>query len=246
MGDIAENFGPTAAGLRKGWPEPRKAPEARKNFRAARAVVRPTHLAAATMERSARAGREHLQHARRCDAGAAPALYERKDCPPLSAIEEGEFASLGCETQSRQTSYWQQQALGLPIRRWSFGAQGVNQVYLDTARLLTQVAPLVFVDKTFALKGARRSICSFAICHGCRSISIWLSSTTTCPANGRSTPSPTQFGICSSKTSAHSMDAYVSEVGALVCFSPPFGRSDPCSGLLNSLFFWLRSVLAWL
>jgi len=29
----------------------------------------------------------------------------------------------------------------------------VNRVYLDTARLLTQVAPLVFVDDTFALKG---------------------------------------------------------------------------------------------
>jgi predicted nucleotidyltransferase component of viral defense system len=29
----------------------------------------------------------------------------------------------------------------------------VNQVYLDTARLLTQVAPFVFVDDTFALKG---------------------------------------------------------------------------------------------
>lgn len=29
----------------------------------------------------------------------------------------------------------------------------MNHVYLDTARLLTQVAPLVFVDDTFALKG---------------------------------------------------------------------------------------------
>lgn len=29
----------------------------------------------------------------------------------------------------------------------------MNQIYLDTARLLTQVAPLVFVDNTFALKG---------------------------------------------------------------------------------------------
>ena len=33
------------------------------------------------------------------------------------------------------------------------GAQVVNQVYLDTARLLTQVAPLVFADNAFALKG---------------------------------------------------------------------------------------------
>jgi len=29
----------------------------------------------------------------------------------------------------------------------------MNQVYLDTARLLTQVAPFVFADGTFALKG---------------------------------------------------------------------------------------------
>jgi Nucleotidyl transferase AbiEii toxin, Type IV TA system len=29
----------------------------------------------------------------------------------------------------------------------------MNQLYLDTARLLTQVAPLVFDDDTFALKG---------------------------------------------------------------------------------------------
>lgn len=29
----------------------------------------------------------------------------------------------------------------------------MNQVYLDTARLLTQVAPFVFVDGMFALKG---------------------------------------------------------------------------------------------
>jgi len=29
----------------------------------------------------------------------------------------------------------------------------MNQTYLDTARLLTQVAPQVFVDDTFALKG---------------------------------------------------------------------------------------------
>ena len=29
----------------------------------------------------------------------------------------------------------------------------MNQTYLATARLLTQVAPLIFVDDTFALKG---------------------------------------------------------------------------------------------
>ena len=33
------------------------------------------------------------------------------------------------------------------------GAQALNQIYLDTARLLIQVAPLVFADNIFALKG---------------------------------------------------------------------------------------------
>lgn len=41
------------------------------------------------------------------------------------------------------------QGEGRPIA----GPQGLNQVYLDTARLLTQVAPLVFADNVFALKG---------------------------------------------------------------------------------------------
>jgi hypothetical protein len=29
----------------------------------------------------------------------------------------------------------------------------MNQVYFDTARLMTQVAPIVFADNIFALKG---------------------------------------------------------------------------------------------
>lgn len=29
----------------------------------------------------------------------------------------------------------------------------MNRIYLETARLLTQIAPLVFADETFALKG---------------------------------------------------------------------------------------------
>ena len=29
----------------------------------------------------------------------------------------------------------------------------MNQIYLDTVRLLTQVAPIVFADGAFALKG---------------------------------------------------------------------------------------------
>jgi predicted nucleotidyltransferase component of viral defense system len=33
------------------------------------------------------------------------------------------------------------------------GAQALNQIYLDTARLMIQVAPLVFAENVFALKG---------------------------------------------------------------------------------------------
>ena len=43
--------------------------------------------------------------------------------------------------------------MDIEIQGRSAGAQAVNQVYLDTARLLTQVAPLVFADNIFALKG---------------------------------------------------------------------------------------------
>lgn len=43
--------------------------------------------------------------------------------------------------------------MGLAFPRRASGAQALNQVYLDSARLLTRVAPLVFADDTFALKG---------------------------------------------------------------------------------------------
>jgi predicted nucleotidyltransferase component of viral defense system len=43
--------------------------------------------------------------------------------------------------------------LDLEVPRRFAGAKALNQVYLDTARLLTQVAPLVFADNIFALKG---------------------------------------------------------------------------------------------
>lgn len=45
--------------------------------------------------------------------------------------------------------------MGIEIRRRLSGAQAqsMNQIYLDTARLLTQVAPFVFMDNVFALKG---------------------------------------------------------------------------------------------
>jgi hypothetical protein len=37
----------------------------------------------------------------------------------------------------------------------------MNQVCLESAGLLTRVAPLVLVDDTFALKGGRRSTFSY-------------------------------------------------------------------------------------
>jgi hypothetical protein len=41
----------------------------------------------------------------------------------------------------------------IEIQGWVAGAQAVNQAYLDTARLMIQVAPLVFAESVFALKG---------------------------------------------------------------------------------------------
>lgn len=43
--------------------------------------------------------------------------------------------------------------MGLTLLRRLAGTQAMNQIYLDTARLLTQVAPFVLMDDTFALKG---------------------------------------------------------------------------------------------
>lgn len=43
--------------------------------------------------------------------------------------------------------------MGIQVARRLVGAKAVTPVYLETARLLTQVAPLVLVDDTFALKG---------------------------------------------------------------------------------------------
>jgi predicted nucleotidyltransferase component of viral defense system len=41
----------------------------------------------------------------------------------------------------------------IEVQGWVAGAQTVNQIYFDTARLMIQVAPLVFADNVFALKG---------------------------------------------------------------------------------------------
>lgn len=43
--------------------------------------------------------------------------------------------------------------MGVAVRGGVAGAQAVNATYLQTARMMAQVAPLVFVDDTFALKG---------------------------------------------------------------------------------------------
>ena len=43
--------------------------------------------------------------------------------------------------------------MGIEIQAGLARAKTMNQVYLDTARLMTQVAPLVFADGIFALKG---------------------------------------------------------------------------------------------
>ncbi len=62
----------------------------------------------------------------------------------------------------------------------------MNQVYLDSARLMTRVAPLVFVDDTFALKGGTAINLLCATCRGYQSISIWYFPTTLCRAIRRS------------------------------------------------------------
>ena len=43
--------------------------------------------------------------------------------------------------------------MDIQIERRVVGVEAVNQTYLETARLLIQVAPFVFADDTFALKG---------------------------------------------------------------------------------------------
>lgn len=43
--------------------------------------------------------------------------------------------------------------MGVKGQGWGTGAQAMNQVFLDTARLLVQVAPVVFESGLFALKG---------------------------------------------------------------------------------------------
>ena len=57
----------------------------------------------------------------------------------------------------------------------------MNQVYLDSARLMTRVAPLVLVDDTFASKRGT-AINLFVRDRPRLSIWIWYFPTTLCPA----------------------------------------------------------------
>jgi len=77
----------------------------------------------------------------------------RQPLPAVPATRPRGVVTLGGEARSGHAADGQRAALGVSIGRWPAGAQAMNQTYLDTARLLTQVAPLVFVDDTFALKG---------------------------------------------------------------------------------------------
>lgn len=43
--------------------------------------------------------------------------------------------------------------MGVTLERWHAHSEAVNKIYLDTARLLTHVAPVVFQSGVFALKG---------------------------------------------------------------------------------------------
>ena len=43
--------------------------------------------------------------------------------------------------------------MGFKIARWLAGSQALNQTYIETARMMLQVAPLVFTDDRLALKG---------------------------------------------------------------------------------------------
>jgi hypothetical protein len=59
----------------------------------------------------------------------------------------------------------------------------MNPLYLDTARLLTQVVPIVFADGVFALKGGTAINLFIRDSRACPSISTSCSPTTKCPVN---------------------------------------------------------------
>src|SRR5690606_3373377 len=118
--------------------------------------------AAGTAERSrrapaaaggSRAGRKHLRDARGRTARTAAALYQRQDRAPVSAAGARAVPAVGRQARPGHAADRQRPAVGVAVGRWPAGAQAMNRLYLETARLLTQIAPLVFADETFALKG---------------------------------------------------------------------------------------------
>ena len=60
---------------------------------------------------------------------------------------------MGLEVDSCSATDGQQSCLGFAVQRRTTGAQAVNQLYIDAARLLIQVAPVVFESGVFAVKG---------------------------------------------------------------------------------------------
>ena len=80
-------------------------------------------------------------------------MRQREDGAPPSATRSRTLAALVWQARSIAVAQGQQPALGVALGRRAPSVEAVNQVYLDIARLLTRVAPLVLVDDTFALKG---------------------------------------------------------------------------------------------
>ena len=88
-----------------------------------------------------------------CFTRAAGAMQAGQDRSALSDPRSGVSPALGREARSRAPSDRQRQALGGSLERRSVGTQAMNSTYLATARLLVEVAPLVFEGGDFALKG---------------------------------------------------------------------------------------------
>src|SRR5215469_15314934 len=71
----------------------------------------------------------------------------------MLATGTGNFTALGGQARTESPALGKRQAMGGSLRRRHPCAQAMNQIYVETARLMTRVVPLVFVDDTFALKG---------------------------------------------------------------------------------------------
>ena len=103
---------------------------------------------------STRVGGKHVHLAHRCTGRFTEAVFERKTVRLCLRFGRERFSlPVGLEVDSCSATDWQQSCLGLAVQRRSIGAQAVNQFYVDAARLLIQVAPVVFESGVFALKG---------------------------------------------------------------------------------------------